>query len=183
MAASTLRGARRRGSSPFFLGWQNQLEYVRFQLRKIGGGITAKALAQSPLLAAGLSCLPSLLPSLDMLGSECGGRVGVEAGGRCRNATDGAVQDEAWGSHLTPRGTTVMIPLRSEKLFQIIIGARQIRYARARKESGPGTAGDLLEVHQRRGQRPCGRLVSRHRAQESPGGAAARSRPHAALEC
>ena len=48
------------------------------------------------------------------------------------------------------------------------MSAGQIRYGIAGKEAGPVTAGDLLEVHQRRCQSPCGCLVARHGAQESP---------------
>ena len=61
-----------------------------------------------------------------------------------------------------------MITIRSEKLFQIIIGPGQIRHGIAGKESGPVTTGDLPEVHQGWGKSPCGSLVSRHRTQESP---------------
>src|SRR5262249_57890733 len=61
-----------------------------------------------------------------------------------------------------------MITIRSEKLFQIIIGPGQIRHGIAGKESGPVTTGDLPEVHQGRGKSPCGSLVSRHRLQEAP---------------
>src|SRR5262249_30544851 len=61
-----------------------------------------------------------------------------------------------------------MIPIRSEKLFQLIIGPGQIWYRIAGKESWPVTAGNLPEVRQRWGQSPCGSLVARHRAQESP---------------
>src|SRR5215831_10296496 len=61
-----------------------------------------------------------------------------------------------------------MITIRSEKLFQIIIGPGQIRHCIAGKESGPVTAGNLPEIDQGRGQSPCGSLVARHRAQEAP---------------
>ena len=60
-----------------------------------------------------------------------------------------------------------MITIRSEKLFQIIIGPGQLRHGIAGKEAWPGTAGDLPEVHQRRSKSPCGSLVSCHRASES----------------
>jgi len=53
-------------------------------------------------------------------------------------------------------------------LFQIILGPGQSRHGRTGKESWPVTAGDLAEVPERRGKRPCGRLVPGHRAQESP---------------
>jgi hypothetical protein len=61
-----------------------------------------------------------------------------------------------------------MLAIGAEKLFEIIIGPGQRRHRRASKEPGPVTAGDLPEVCQRRGKCPCGGLVSRHRAQESP---------------
>ena len=60
-----------------------------------------------------------------------------------------------------------MITIRAETLFQIIIGPGQIRHGITGKESWPVTAGDLAEVPSRRGKRPCGCLVSGHRAQES----------------
>src|SRR5439155_2162051 len=67
-----------------------------------------------------------------------------------------------------PRSATVMIAIRAEKLFQIIIGPGQIRHCIAGKESWPVTPGDLTEVHQRWGTRAGRALMARHRAQESP---------------
>ena len=61
-----------------------------------------------------------------------------------------------------------MIAIRTEKLFQIIIGPGQLRHRIAGKESWPVTTGDLPEVPQRRCKRASRSLVSRHRAQESP---------------
>ena len=65
------------------------------------------------------------------------------------NHTDRTVQDQTRGSDFTPCGATVMIAVRAEKLFQIIIGPGQIRHRIAGKESWPVTTGDLPEVHQR----------------------------------
>ena len=61
-----------------------------------------------------------------------------------------------------------MIAVRTEKLFQIIIGPGQIRHRIAGKEPWPVTTGDLPEVPQRRCKRAGRSLMSRHRAQESP---------------
>ena len=72
------------------------------------------------------------------------------------------------GLAFTPRSATVMIAVRAEKLFQIIIGPRQIRHRIAREESWPVTTGDLPEVPQRWCQCASPSLVSRHCAQESP---------------
>ena len=72
------------------------------------------------------------------------------------------------GSYFTPCGATVMIAIRAEKLFQIIIGPGQIRHRIAGEESRPVTTSDLTEVPQRWGKRASRSLVSRHRAQESP---------------
>src|SRR5262245_49147099 len=82
--------------------------------------------------------------------------------------TDCTVQDQGRGSAFTPCGTTLMIAIRAEKLFRIIIGPGQIRPRIAGEASWPVTTGDLAEVSQRWGQ--CARrgLVSRHCAQESP---------------
>jgi hypothetical protein len=152
----------------FFLGWQTELEEVRFELGEIPCWITAKAPAKSPLLTAGLPFLPQLLPGTDVLGSEfcCG--VGMQPGGDGGNHTDGATQDQGRGSGFAPCGTPFMIAIRPEKLFQIIIGPRQIRHRRAGEESWPVTASDLTEVLQCRCECPSGGLVSRHRAQQAP---------------
>src|SRR4029450_9341425 len=136
--------------------------------REIRYWITAKAPTQSPLLTASLPCLLQLLPGIDVLRSEFGGGVGVQAGGGGCNHTDGAAQDQTRGRYFTPRGATVVIAVRAEKLFQIIIGPGQIRHRIAGEESWPVTTGDLTEVPQRRCQRASRSLVSRHRAQESP---------------
>src|SRR5215831_2010977 len=61
-----------------------------------------------------------------------------------------------------------MIAIRPEKLFEIIIGPREIRHRIAGKESRPVTPGDLPEVCQRWCQRASRGLISRHGAQESP---------------
>ena len=71
------------------------------------------------------------------------------------------------GSDFTPRGATVMIGVRAEKLFQIIIGPGQIRHRRAGEESWPVTPGDLPEVPQRWCEGPSRSLMSPHRPQES----------------
>src|SRR5262249_17822327 len=92
----------------------------------------------------------------------------MQPGSGSSNHTDGTVQDQARGSYFTPCGATVMIAVRTEKLFQIIIGPGQIRHRIAGEESGPVTPGDLPEVLQRWGQRASRRLVPGHRAQESP---------------
>ena len=92
----------------------------------------------------------------------------MQPGGGSSNHTDGAAQDQARGRDFTPGGATVMIAVRAEKLFQIIIGPGEIRHRIAGKEPWPVTAGDLPEVRQRRCQCPGTSLVSRHRAQESP---------------
>ena len=61
-----------------------------------------------------------------------------------------------------------MRAVRTEKLFQIIIGPGQIRHPIAGKESGPVTAGDLPEVLQRWCKCASRSLVSCHRAQQPP---------------
>ena len=92
----------------------------------------------------------------------------MQPGGSGSNHTDGAAQDQARGSDFTPCSATVMIAVRTEKLFQIIIGPGQLRHCIAGKESWPVTTGDLPEVPQRRCQRASRSLVPRHCAQESP---------------
>src|SRR5262249_36506679 len=149
----------------FFLGRQNELEEVRLKLLEIRGWITAKASTQGPLLAAGLSCLPEGLPGTDVLGSEFGRGVGMPPGGRGRNHAERAAQDDTRRSRFAPCRTPLMVAIRSEKLFQIIICAGQLRHGIAGEESWPVTAGDLPEVHERRFERPRGALVARHRAQ------------------
>ena len=71
------------------------------------------------------------------------------------------------GSDFTPCGATVMIAVRTEKLFQIIIGPGQIRHRIAGKESWPVTTGDLPEVPQRRCKR-ASRSLCRVIAPRSP---------------
>jgi hypothetical protein len=92
----------------------------------------------------------------------------MQPGGGGSKHTDRAAQDQARGSYFTPRRATVMIAIRAEKLFQIIIGPGQIRHRIAGEESWPVTPGDLTEVPQRWGKRAGRGLVPRHRAQESP---------------
>jgi hypothetical protein len=69
----------------------------------------------------------------------------MQPGGSSSNHTDGAAQDQAGGSHLTPRGAPVMRAIGAEKLFESMIGPGQIRHRSASKEPGPVTAGDLPE--------------------------------------
>ena len=69
-----------------------------------------------------------------------------------------------------------MRAVRTEKLFQSIMGPGQIRHRRAGEESWPGTTGDLTEVPQRWRQCASRRRVSRQRAQESPEAALHRQR-------
>ena len=88
-------------------------------------------------------------------------------GGRCSNNAERAAQDHTRRSRFAPCRTPLMVAIRSEKLFQIIICAGQLRHGIAGEEAWPVTAGDLPEVHERRFERPRGSLVSRHRAQES----------------
>ena len=52
----------------------------------------------------------------------------MQPGGGSSNHTDGAAQDQARGRDFTPGGATVMIAVRAEKLFQIIMGPGEIRH-------------------------------------------------------
>ncbi len=92
----------------------------------------------------------------------------MPSGGRGSNHTNRTAQDQAGGSHFTPRGAPVVIAIRPEKLLELIIRPGQLRHRIAGKEARPVTAGDLSEVHQRRFECPRSPLVARHRAQESP---------------
>jgi hypothetical protein len=92
----------------------------------------------------------------------------MQPGSSGRNDTKWTIKDQAGRSHFPPCGATLMIAIRPEKLFEIIIGPREIRHRIAGKESGPVTPGDLPEVCQRWCQRAGRGLISRHGAQESP---------------
>ena len=61
-----------------------------------------------------------------------------------------------------------MRAVRTDKLFQILLGPGQIRYWIAGKASWPVTAGALPEVPQRWGTRASRSLGPRQRAQASP---------------
>jgi hypothetical protein len=95
----------------------------------------------------------------------------MQPGGSGSNHTDGAAQDQARGSDFTPCSAPVMLAVRPEKRFQLMLGPGQLRHCRAGQESGPVTPGDLPEGPQRRCQRARRRLGPRHCAQESPAAA------------
>ena len=92
----------------------------------------------------------------------------MQPGSSGRHDTKGTMKDQAGRSHFPPCGATLMRAIRPEKLFEIMIGPREIRHRIAGKESGPVTPGDLPEVCQRWGQRAGRGLIARHGAQESP---------------
>ena len=92
----------------------------------------------------------------------------MQPGGSGCNHTDGAAQSQTRGRYFTPRGATVVIAVRAEKLFQIIIGPGQIRHRIAGEESWPVTTGDLTEVPQRWGKCAAGGLRCRVIAPRSP---------------
>src|SRR5215813_8637615 len=123
----------------FFLGRQNQLESVRLQRREIRGGSAAEAPPLRALVTTGLQTLSQLLPALCLVGSKLRPREGTQPRGGIGYQLYRTAQPSSWRGALPSCRSPCVIAIRTKKLCEIVLGARESRHAIAVEQPRPIT--------------------------------------------
>jgi transcriptional regulator with XRE-family HTH domain len=143
----------RRELNSFFLGRQNVLEQLVFEIGEVGGGVAAEAVLRAPGGVALVEGGAQGPPLLEVAGLEVDGgdRPGARDDGG--DQPDGAAHDEGWTGQLAPGRPAFQVTGRAEEMLQVIVGARQVGDVVAGEEAGPIACRHLEEVVERRGER------------------------------
>src|SRR5512135_1840807 len=129
------------------LGWQNSLDQSIFKLLKICSRIVAEAATLRPHLLATLPAGAQLLPRTPIRGGQIRAvHWTLEPCRRCRHHSYGTAHHQTRRCHLPAAGPTLLIPLRPEELFQVVVRPRQIAHVRAMEQPRPVAPRHLAEV-------------------------------------
>src|SRR5215831_12403664 len=154
-------------AGPFFLGWQTELKQVSLKLGEIGCRIVTKATTERALLALYGQCMAEVMPGVEGLGGYLPGREEPQPRGSSSDQSYRSAQYQSGRGTFAPGHAPLVVAMRAKVLLQVVIGPRQLRDLIAMEQAWPVTARNLEEVRQRRGERPGGSLVPRHRAQQA----------------
>lgn len=108
--------------------------------------------------------MAEVMPGVEGLGCYLPGREELQPRGSSSDQSYRPAQYQSGRGTFAPGRSPLMVAMRAKALLQVVIGPRQRRDLIAMEQTWPVTAGNLEEVHQRRGERPGGRLVPCHRA-------------------
>src|SRR3954451_24798968 len=135
-----------------FLGRQSLLARYFLHFRQIGIRIAAKAGTQSACLAPLIETVAKLLP-LASIGTAQIGATGWRLAGRDgRDQARLTAQHDGGRGGLAAGGPSLVVALRAEFVFQIVVGARQVRNTVAVKQPRTVAARDLAEALDRTAQ-------------------------------
>ena len=118
------------------------------------------------LLATGLKALAQFLPGLRLVGGQLLPREGPQPRGGLGHQLHRTTQHQGGRGTFPPGRPPFVIAMRAKELFEIIIGAREIRHARAVEKPRPITAADLEKVIDSGGERARGGAVPCHGSEE-----------------
>ena len=142
----------------FFLGWQNELAHLLFQFCEIGIWITTEAGAQDTGVAFLAETTSEFVPSRAIGAAQISAAGWMLAGGHGRDQARLAAQHDRRRGRLAPCRSPLVVALRAELMFKIVVGARQIRDGVAVEQARAIAAGHLAEVLDRAAQ--AGRAVA-----------------------
>src|SRR3954447_10482648 len=138
--------------SIFLLGRQSLLAGHLLQFRQVGIRIAAKAGTQSACLAPLIETVAKLLP-LASIGAAQISATGWRLAGRDgRDQARLTAQHDGGRGGLAAGGPSLVVALRAEFVFQIVVGARQVRNTVAVKQPRTVAARDLAEALDRTAQ-------------------------------